>query len=106
MSGEPTRITERDRLALHGGVEVIRIYQRMIEETTTIIARILQVEPDPGYGAANYYGVLSDEVIDDRQSGNVTVDKLLRHYEVEVTPDVSEDHVQRQEREAEGLGHE
>jgi hypothetical protein len=69
MSGEPTRITERDRLALLGGIEVIRIYQRMIEETTTIIARILQVEPDPGYGAANYYGVLSDEVIDDRHGG-------------------------------------
>lgn len=95
----PSTITERDRLALLGGVQVISLYQRTIDETIRLLAGVVNVEPEP-YGGAPYYGVLSDELESDA-TPEVIVRRILTHYKITVREDVSEDHVQRQEREAE-----
>lgn len=84
-------ITERDRLALLGGVSVIALYQRMIDETIELMAKIVNVEPDPTLsgGAAPYFGLLSDELVSDASPGAI-VARIIEHYDVTVTPSSSD----------------
>lgn len=89
------KITERDRLALLGGIEVIRLYQRTIADTTKLMASILDIAPDPDYTARNYYGLLSDEIDDDQRTAQAALSTIITHYEVTVEEDAPA-----------GLGHE